>query len=119
MAMTRYGSLFSGAGLWDLALERAIPSLRCEFQVEVNADARLILADHWPDVARFDDIRSTGELPGVDGLIGGIPCDGISTARTTGERSIESGDTNLWREADRIVGDISPAWCMWERSQVR
>ena len=116
--MSTYGSLFSGAGVWDHGLESELPGLRCSFQVERNPDALRILAHHWPGVPRITDIKQARgvDLPRVDGLIGGIPCDGISTARTTGERGIESGNTNLWIEADRLVGELSPAWCMWESS---
>lgn len=54
--MLTFGSLFAGIGGMDLGLERA--GLRCRWQVEINSHARRILAKHWPDVTRWDDVRT-------------------------------------------------------------
>jgi DNA (cytosine-5)-methyltransferase 1 len=78
------GSLFSGVGGLDLGLERAGlgPVL---FQVEIDPFCRAVLAKHWPNVRRFNDVREVaaergnnreevpGELPAVDLICGGFP----------------------------------------------
>ncbi len=46
-----YGSLFSGAGGFDMGFDRA--GFDCAFQVEIDPTANDVLARHWPDVPRF------------------------------------------------------------------
>lgn len=100
------GSLFSGIGGLELGLERAGlgPVL---FQVENNPFCRDVLSKHWPNVQRFNDVREVGsELPQVDLLCGGFPCQDVSGAGhgagLAGERS------GLWREFRRITETLSP-----------
>jgi len=101
-----FGSLFAGIGGIDLGFERA--GLQCRWQVEIDEYARRVLAKHWPEVRRHDDVR-TWPQPGadyVDIIAGGFPCQDISYAGKgaglAGERS------GLFYEVMRIVGDMGP-----------
>ncbi len=53
--MPTFGSLFVGIGGLDLGLERA--GWTCSWQVEIDEYATKILEKHWPDVARYGDVR--------------------------------------------------------------
>ncbi len=108
-----FGSLFAGIGGFDLGLERA--GMVCKWQVELDDYASRVLAKHWPNVPRHDDVRTfpTAERDwSVDLVCGGFPCQDISIAGKgaglAGERS------GLWYEFARILGDIRPRWAIIE-----
>lgn len=109
-----FGSLFAGIGGIDLGLERA--GFRCLWQVEIDDYANRVLARHWPDVARFKDVKafalkSKPELR-VDLVAGGFPCQDISNGgRRAGIGGARSG---LWREYARIVRTLRPRFVLVE-----
>jgi DNA (cytosine-5)-methyltransferase 1 len=110
--MLTFGSLFAGIGGIDLGLERA--GMQCAWQVEWNDFAIKVLSKHWPDVPRFRDVRDCGghNLPAVDLVCGGFPCQDISYAGLgagiTGERS------GLWFEFARIICELEPKYVLVE-----
>lgn len=55
----RYGSLFSGVGGFDRGLDLA--GHECAFQVELDPFCQRVLAERWPDVPRFNDVRTVTE----------------------------------------------------------
>lgn len=69
--MITIGSLFSGIAGLELGLERGLSieglSSRVLFQVEQDPYCRAVLARHYPDAVRYEDVRQVGdELPRVD-----------------------------------------------------
>lgn len=76
------GSLFSGIGGFELGLELAIPNAKTIWQCEQDPFCRKVLAKHWPDATIYEDIRKmdTQDVPFVDIMCGGFPCQDISVA---------------------------------------
>jgi DNA (cytosine-5)-methyltransferase 1 len=103
-----FGSLFAGIGGFDLGFERA--GLVCKWQVEINGYAKKVLEKHWPDVPRWDDVRTfppaIRKKWRVDVICGGFPCQDISYAgRGAGLEGERSG---LFFEAVRVVQQLRP-----------
>jgi DNA (cytosine-5)-methyltransferase 1 len=77
-------SLFSGIGGLDLGLERA--GMTVAGQVEIDPWCRKVLAKHWPEVSRHDDVRTAMDWwrsrgrPAVHVVAGGPPCQPFSIA---------------------------------------
>jgi DNA (cytosine-5)-methyltransferase 1 len=112
MIQTTFGSLFSGAGGFELGLESA--GLSCRWQVEIDPTARDVLAKHWPDVLKREDVRECGKrnLGRVDVVCGGFPCQDLSVA---GKREGLGGDrSGLWWNMLRIVNELRPDYVVWE-----
>ena len=111
-----FGSLFTGIGGMDLGLERA--GMQCRWQVEIDDYARRVLAKHWPNVPKWDDVRTFpsknwgGELQHVDLIAGGFPCQDISNA---GKRiGIDGERSGLWSEFARIIHVVRPRYVLVE-----
>lgn len=105
--MITFGSLFAGIGGLDLGLERC--GWRCAWQVEISPWCRSVLARHWPDVPRLEDVRHVGRsnLAPVRAIVGGFPCQDVSGAGSGG--GIEHGArSGLWREFARVIGELRP-----------
>ena len=104
----RVGSLFSGIGGLDLAVEAALGG-RTIWQVEKAPAARAVLARHWPEALQFEDVTEVGRhnLPEVDVLIGGFPCQDVSNAGS--REGLGGGRSGLFYHFSRIVGELRPA----------
>lgn len=113
-----YVSTFTGIGGFDLAFDRA--GLTCAAQVEKDAACRKLLARHWPDVKRFDDVKEFGraDLAGaVDVVCGGSPCFPAGTLVLTSDgylpiESVKEGATvlthqNRWRPVTKTMSRMS------------
>lgn len=100
---------------FDLGLERA--GMRCVGQVEIEPFCQKVLAKHWPDVWRWNDVKTlTGETvrqhcETVDLLCGGVPCQPASVA---GKRKGAADDRWLWPDFLRLVSEIKPLWVLAE-----
>ena len=113
------GSLFSGVGALDLGIERAFDGdIETTWQVEINEYCRQVLAKHWPNTVRHEDVRAVGarNLPRVDVIAGGFPCtDVAASSKRAGLAGAHSG---LWFEYARIVGELRPRAVVIENSSL-
>lgn len=111
-------SLFAGVGGIDLALQRA--GVRVVACVEKDHAARGVLADRFPGMPLFNDVRevngdqlrAAGFVPERGLLAAGWPCQGNSTAGPrTGMDDPRSG---LWVHIARLLAELCPAWFLGE-----
>ena len=107
----KVGSLFSGIGGLELGLERA--GMKVVWQVERDEFCRRVLAKHWPDVQRFEDVHDVGahNLEPVDLICGGFPCQPVSVA---GKRKAQDDERWLWPEFARIIRELRPRYALME-----
>ena len=108
----RFGSLFAGIGGFDLGFERA--GMECAWQVEIDPFCRKVLAKHWPNVRRHDDVRTfppAGDWS-VDVICGGFPCQDISLAGPG--LGLDGKRSGLWWEFHRIVKTLRPKYAAIE-----
>ena len=110
-AAPRIGSLFSGIGGFDLGLERA--GGRVAWQCEIDKDARTVLAEHWPGVECYEDVKEIDAgAPRVDVLCGGFPCQDLSVAGN--RRGLAGERSGLFFEFMRVAGALAPRWVLVE-----
>lgn len=93
---------------FDLGFERA--GMQCKWQVEIDPYCQNVLAKHWPNVRRHDDVRTFPPTDAdewrVDVICGGFPCQDISNA---GKRvGIEGERSGLFFELMRVVRTLRP-----------
>lgn len=110
--MLTVGSLFSGIGGLEKGLEDT-GGFKTLWQVEIDDYASRVLAQHWPDVARFRDVRDVGahNLVPVDLICGGFPCPPVSRA---GAQQASADKRWLWPEFVRIVSELRPRYALVE-----
>jgi DNA (cytosine-5)-methyltransferase 1 len=108
-------SLFSGIGGLELGLERA--GMTVVGQVEIDEFCRRVLAKHWPEVPRHDDVRTCVEWwlgaarPPVHLLAGGPPCQGHSVAGKQRGTADERWGWPLFRD---VAAALRPPWLLVE-----
>ena len=106
-------SLFSGIGGLDLGLERA--GMTVVGQVEIDPWCRKVLAKHWPEVPRHDDVRTCAEWwggrPVPDLICGGFPCQPVSSS---GLRLAQSDPRWLWPLMASVIAELKPGWIVIE-----
>ncbi len=109
----RLGSLFSGIGGLELGLERALGA-EVAWQVEIDPYATKVLAKHWRNTRRYEDVRQVGRdtLEAVDVVCGGFPCQGVSNAGK--RKGLKDERSGLWEEYARIIGELEPRWVVIE-----
>lgn len=111
MSRPRIGSLFSGAGGLDLAVEH-VTGGRTVWHCEADPDASKVLAAHWPDVPNLGDITLVdwayvAEVAPIEVLCGGFPCQDVSAA---GRRAglADGTRSGLWAEMARAIEVLGP-----------
>ncbi|AGT12377.1 methylase [Mycobacterium phage Daenerys] len=104
----KLGSLFSGAGGLDIAVEQFFGA-RTVWHCELNPAASKVLAHRWPGVPNLGDITAVdwSEVEPVDILAGGFPCQDVSAA---GRRAgiAEGTRSGLWAHYAEAINQLRP-----------
>jgi DNA (cytosine-5)-methyltransferase 1 len=102
----RYGSLASGIGGLDLAVE-AIFDAEAAWHAEFDPNSSKILEKHWSDIPNYQDITKIDfeDISPIDILCGGYPCQPFSTA---GKRKGFEDERNLWPYFNRAIRILRP-----------
>jgi DNA (cytosine-5)-methyltransferase 1 len=109
-----FGSLFAGIGGFDLGFERA--GMQCKWQVEIDPYCQKVLAKHWPNVRRHDDIRTFPPTSGdwsVDIICGGFPCTDLSYAAIN-RPGLDGSRSGLFFDAIKVVRTLRPRFVIME-----
>ena len=102
------GSLFSGYGGLDLAVENVFSAETVWFS-EISEPVARVFSHHWPDAPNLGDITSINwaDVPSVDILCGGFPCQDVSTV---GKRAGLAPGTRsgLWAQMATAIEVLQP-----------
>lgn len=108
-------SLFAGIGGIEIGLERA--GMTTVGQVELNPFCRRVLAQHWPEVPRHDDVRTANQWwdseprPPVHVVAGGFPCQPFSLA---GFQLGVADERWMWPAMADVVRHVGPDYVFVE-----
>jgi len=110
-----FGSVFAGAGGFDLGLERA--GMTCKWQIEKDRFCLDVLSTHWPDVPKYHDVIDCGNhnLSPVSLICGGFPCTDISCGGS--REGLAGKSSQLWFPMLRIFEELRSAWVLIENVQ--
>jgi DNA (cytosine-5)-methyltransferase 1 len=106
---TTVGSLFSGCGGLDMAVERLFGGLVL-WHCENNPPAQLVLTQRWPSVPNLGDITTVdwSNVPAVDVLCAGFPCQDVSAAAYRRQGLRDGTRSGLWSFAVNAIDALHP-----------
>lgn len=110
----RVGSLFSGYGGLDLAIEQVFHARTVWFS-EINEPVARVFAHHWPHAPNLGDIATIdwSTVEPVDVLCGGFPCQDVSTVGKMA--GLKPGTrSGLWAHMATAIDKLRPDWVVIE-----
>ena len=113
----RFADVFSGIGGFRLGLEKADSRYKCVWSCELDKFAKSVYNHNFGEDCPAQDIREvkTEEIPDIDMLVGGFPCQSFSIAGSRG--GLEDTRGTLFFELCRILQDKKPKYYLFENVQ--
>ena len=113
-------SLFDGISCGQLALERVGVKVDKYFASEINQSSIKVCMTNFPNTIQLGDVRNirTSDLPKIDLLIGGSPCQDLSGAKPNGE-GLNGEKSKLFYEFVRILQELKPTWFLLENVKMK
>ena len=108
----RLGSLCSGAGGLDLAVEQVFGT-ETAWHCEIDDAASKVLAHRWTGVPNHRDLTATdwGAVEPIDILTGGYPCQPFSHA---GKRKGTDDERHIWPDVREAIRRLRPRYTFLE-----
>ena len=106
----RIGSLFSGAGGLDMAVE-AVFGGYVAWQSEIDVAGAAVLAHNYPSAKNLGDITEVdwSAVEPVDIICGGFPCQDVSTAASYRRAGMRDGNrSGLWARMANAISTLNP-----------
>jgi len=102
-------SLFDGISCGQVALERAGIEVDNYFAAEIDLNAIKITHKNYPNTLQVGDITkiNSNNLPEIDLIIGGSPCQSFSNA---GSRTGFDGKSGLFWQFVRLLKEVKPKY---------
>lgn len=110
-------SLFDGMSCGQIALKRAGIKYNKYFASEIKEDAIKVTMENYPNTIQLGDVRGIkgSDLPKINLLIGGSPCQNLSVAMTKQYRNGLEGDkSSLFYEYYRLLIETNPKYFLLE-----
>lgn len=111
----KVGSLFSGAGGLDLAVEMAFPDAETVWFSEYEKHAAEVHEHWWPHAPNLGDVTQVDwtSVEPVQMIHGGFPCQDISHAGK--QAGIKEGTrSGLWHRMEDAIGVLRPEFVLLE-----
>ena len=108
-------SLFDGISVAQLALNQLNIPINNYYASEIDKRTISVTQHHFPNTIQLGDIKNikTDELPPIDLIIGGSPCQDLSSIRK--DRQGLSGDkSSLFFHAVRLLDELKPKYFLFE-----
>lgn len=114
MKPIKYFSMFSGIGGFEYGMEQSDYEFENCGYSEIDKYASSIYAKHFPNHRNFGDATEiqTKDIPDIDFLVGGFPCQAFSIAGKRGGFDDTRG--TLFFELARVLKDKRPRYFLFE-----
>lgn len=112
-------SLFDGMSCGQLALQRAGIKVDRYFASEIDKYAIQVTQKNFPDTIQLGDVTevSSVDLPEIDLLIGGSPCQGFSFAGK--QLNFDDPRSKLFFEFVRLLKELRPSYFLLENVKMK
>ena len=112
-------SLFDGMSCGQIALEKSGFQVDKYFASEVDKHAIKVAKANYPDMVHLGDVRDVkaDDLPQIDLLIGGSPCQGFSFAGK--QLNFDDPRSKLFWEYVRLLRELQPKYFLLENVKMK
>ena len=113
-------SLFDGMSCGQIALNRLGIRYDNYFACEIKKTAMQVTQHNYPNTIQLGDVTKlkVKDLPRIDLLIGGSPCQDFSILKTTG-KGLEGDKSKLFYEYLRLKNELNPKFFLLENVRMK